>query len=331
MPRHMRFVAVGSIGLATGLALAGCAGPLEPTPAAEVAGRMSSTLVADQGLHASAEAEVAGSGNLFFPLDVGNHWGYARTFSMQIFPTGSAPEPPLVFQSTLDADLVGTEERFGREYVVQLETYREEGQDLFQNRFLYRQDPSGLYNADPEPVAGPGLALSLGSERMVSAATAAASDAAASGRAFRQALVRLVEKHNLVREMASRGRASFTGLAKSSSGPLEGEIALLQYPLRSLRSWHVREDPLVVNSVESRDALELPAGRFNAWRIRIDWPGVFGPNDRAHVWYGRSGLLELIAHFEGDVVDENGNILGRVVSDEVQVLSNLSLVDGAGS
>src|SRR5262245_44826271 len=79
---------------------------------------------------------LAQSSRLFYPLDIGNHWSYEQSLVVVIVPTGGAPGPPEEFQTSFDADLVGTEQRFGREYVVQRESY-EEG---FAIQFLYRQD-----------------------------------------------------------------------------------------------------------------------------------------------------------------------------------------------
>ncbi len=232
--------------------------------------------------------------------------------------------------SAVEADLVGTEERFGREYVVQRETYRDDRQSL-ELRFLYRQDRGGLYNADPETMAGAEVASrSRDAERLASVATMAQAlrgDPDAARRAYREVLLRVLEKHDRIRDLALRGRVlAQTRAGAARPGPLEGEIALLRYPLHPHRSWRVREDPLVVYTVEGQETLELPAGLINGWRIRIDWPGFLGPGDHVHVWYGRRGFLKLLAHVEGPAVDETGNPYGRVVSDELQVLAALSLV-----
>src|SRR5881296_2929127 len=103
------------------LSIPGCVGLLEPEPPLGRHGAPFSRPDADRG--GSTAVLRAASPVLFYPLDLGNHWTYARTFSVQIVPVGAPPEPPRVFRSTMDADLVGTKERFGREYVVQLETY----------------------------------------------------------------------------------------------------------------------------------------------------------------------------------------------------------------
>ena len=260
---------------------------------------------------------------LFYPLDLGNHWDYQHTFAFQVVPTGTPPEPPTVIQTTINADLSGTEERFGREYVVQVETHHQDSGDL-QLRFLYRQDRGGLYNADAVSMAAADLEARKGDAQLVLARVLGNVPHAETSSA---ALHRLLEKQAALRKVALGGRASLALQAGNSGpGPLEGEIALLRYPLSSSKTWHAREDPLVVYTVEGKEVLGLPAGSFNGWRIRIEWPGVFGPNDRVHVWYGRDGFLRLEAHLEGVAIDENGNPIGTVVGDESQLLSGLSLV-----
>jgi hypothetical protein len=70
----------------------------------------------------------------------------------------------------------------------------------------------------------------------------------------------------------------------------------------------------------------LPAGRFKGYRIRIEAPGVFGSNDRVFTWYDRHGTLQLLAHLEAQWVDADGNVLGKVVTDETRKLDALALV-----
>jgi len=314
-----RILAIGTGGVVVSLSIYGCVGLLEPKL------RMTGGPL----LRSSPDATAAASSSLFYPLEIGNHWAYGRTFSVQITPVGGDPQPAETIESSMDADLVGTEQRFGREYVVQVETV-DEGGGSFESRYLYRQDKSGLYNADPEPTSAARVA---GRDANGAAAWARALDRApqATRGAYRLALARLIEKQNAFRDVALHGRASMAARIGATSGPLAGEIALLRYPLSTSSTWHVREDPLVVYTVEGQEGVALPAGKFNTWRIRIDWPGVFGPNDRAHVWYGRDGLIQLIGHFEGEATDANGNPIGTVVSDQTQALSALSLASNAAT
>jgi len=265
----------------------------------------------DATLEQRATTPLAQESSLFYPLDIGNHWGYENRFSFVITPTGGTPGDPSVEESALDVDVVGTEERFGRLYTVQRES---DPQGSYQSDFLYRQDKTGLFNADPAPSIS---ARAHDVEAIVSRLAGTATPS------VQQALTRSLEKHGAIRTAVLHGVRS--GVIGVSSGPLSGEIALLRYPLAPSKTWHVREDPLFVYTVEGQESLDLPAGSFTGWRIRID-SDLFGPDVLAHVWYGRDGLLQLQAHVVGQITDENGNVIGTIVSDQVQSLSEISLV-----
>ncbi len=70
--------------------------------------------------------------------------------------------------------------------------------------------------------------------------------------------------------------------------------------------------------------MELPAGRFPAWRIRIVWE-IAGPQLSILVWYGASGFLQMIIHDEETAGDEMPPG-GTVIYDETQVLQAAHLV-----
>jgi hypothetical protein len=53
---------------------------------------------------------------------------------------------------------------------------------------------------------------------------------------------------------------------------------------------------------------------------------VFGPDDRVFFWYGSQGLLRVRYHLVGNATDATGNIVGRIVSDSDQSLTDLHLV-----
>ena len=289
------------VGSASLLMLAGCVQLMAPKSALE------------QRPLANPWAQESG---LFYPLDIGNHWGYEYTSSFQIIPSGGPAGNPDVIESLVDVDVTGTAERFGRTYLVQRES---DGQG-YEAEFLYRQDKSGLFNADPEPASMKALAQrDEVLTRLVGDATPSMKEA------YRAAMARVIAKQSAVRK-ALHGAGHGGAAIGQTSGPLAGEIALLRYPIATGKTWHVREDPLVVYTVEAQESLQLPAGTLNGWRIRIDWPGFFGPEDHAAVWYGRDGRLQLRAHVESEATDENGNVIGTVVGDDVQQLSEVSLV-----
>jgi len=313
-PCRSVFIHVAGLVLAA-LAFVGCVGSRDPMAPVEARNGI-------WGRVTTGAADPSSAG-LFYPLDIGNHWAFERTITTLTIPDEGQPGDPYVGESTIDVDLVGTGERFGREYVVQRETRHINGFELVLE-FLYRQDKGGLYNADPEPGV-PALAPDAGVERAVERLTPS-TPRAAERLAYQQALRRVWGLRERIERVALVGRASLGSAVNSRPGPLDGEIALLRYPLHPGSTWNVREDPLVVYLVEANERVTLPAGDFSAYRIRIDWPGVFGPNDLVHVWYGRDGFLKLQVHVEGEVVDDQGNVVGKVVSDELQQLTALSLV-----
>ena len=66
---------------------------------------------------------------------------------------------------------------------------------------------------------------------------------------------------------------------------------------------------------------------MSAWSIRIS-SELSGPDDHVHVWYGRAGFLKLVAHFESDATDPDGNVIGRFIADESEDLLELALDGG---
>ena len=73
--------------------------------------------------------------------------------------------------------------------------------------------------------------------------------------------------------------------------------------------------------------LDLAVGHVPAWRIRIDIDG-FGPRDRVHIWYSRSGFLKSDVHLEAEATDTNGNPIGLAILEESEELVALSLNRG---
>jgi hypothetical protein len=300
-------------GLTALVLVAGCSKSLAPVA---MLPQTESVVTAGRG-----QAEAASQ--FFYPLQVGNHWSYDNTFTFQIVPFDGPPSDPSELDGTIDVDLVGTAQQSGREYVIQRETNRS-GSDVVVLDFLYRQDFSGLFNADR--IAGDESAMDAGSPETVSGAGGGAQPVIAGSwsPSDRRAIAGALAKMETIRRIATHGAASVAS-GRGTPGPLEGEIALLRYPLHAGSEWQVREDPLVMDTALGMESLQLPAGRFSGWRIQIE-SEFFGPNDRAFVWYGSDGLIRLSAHAEGVATDENGVPYARIVSDTEQRLTALSLV-----
>jgi hypothetical protein len=313
----------------------GCSGPLEPargtfsSPALTVQDR--NGLVAP-GVSSGRSQGAAG----FYPLDLGNQWHYRQRFSIQILPDGAPPGPPIVIPSTIDRDLICVESRSNARYIVehshQIE-YSPLGTRTFDTWVRYRQDKSGLYEADVTigeiPVcegAGPVAHASrqrsdpIDSEEAALRAALFAAPGLKNREAYRAAWVETHRRLETARQALGSSRSS-QGVPTASLLP--NEITRLRYPLHPGTSWVIREDPLFAAAVEGIDAVDLPAGRFSAYRVRIDLPG--GENDRVHFWFSRSGFLKLEFHGEGVATDDSGRIIGIVIDEETEELTGLKL------
>jgi hypothetical protein len=218
--------------------------------------------------------------------------------------------------------MIGVEELFGRDYVVQEErTVEDDGNGPFVFWFRFRQDETGLYAADiaanippilgrarnaPMPAGMPSQRSTL-EERFATHphrdAVLAAWDA-------------LNEKMALVRSL--RGRVD--GLAPEE-GPLEGEITQLVYPLRRGAHWTIRPDPFFEATVEDLQRIRTPVASFWAWRVRID-NAFMRPNDEVLVWWSRVGPVATYIRLEGLVTDSDGNVLGRLIGTEKEFVTD---------
>lgn len=267
----------------------------------------------------------------FLPLEVGNEWAYQRTFDYVVIDENDNVIDQQSLTEDVLYDIIGTEERFGREYVLNQQTYvRESGDDLYWwDR--YRQDRSGLYRADialGEPPASPAIAREPSSALRVfllmPKTLPRISEAGLDPntmRAYQAAWSRLVEKRRMIETML-RGISP----AGPPGGALSQETTTLRYPLRPGQKWEVRTDPfLVASQVEAAQVLDLPAGRFPGWRVRLD-NSVLGPNDSVRFWYGHSGLLGERIHVESLATDLGGNVIGTMIADETLYLTSLDLV-----
>ncbi len=296
-----------------------CSRSLSPTSPARIPAQASGEPLAV--LTASPSAGWAG----FYPLAVGSRWVYSRHVVAWIVPTQGPPGDSVEVQTTLEHTLTGLETWQGRTYVVEDDIETGQGPGLGMS-VLYRQDRSGLYEAAR---IMPGAS---GSAEVAAASAARAAEGIDAALALRLA-PQVAGPHQaawqaaIARLQARRAvlRALFGAAARPGGGPLDGELTRLRYPLHPGASWEILHDPLVIATVEAADQLVLPAGRFHGQRIRIVWPQVFGPNDRAHVWYGRDGFLALEDHLESVAVDDNGNLVGTAVFSESQRLVSVSI------
>lgn len=308
--------------------MAGC-GTLDQGPASEATGE--SVLGSGQDL-GSPDGGVSGPKG-FFPLSIGNRWTYAGELTI-LMDDGV----PSVFERKEVRSLIGTEERFGREYVVEKQyNIDEDGDTLAPYWYRYRQDRAGLYTADiaasEPPLDGfaraPYLHSARGSrsERMARIWDRISRRIETGDReAYSKAWERLCVK---LRAIGAAGEAGpgYPSLGKGPpGGVLPEEITMLAYPLHPGQEWVIRDDPFYVGAfVECHEVLELTPGRFGGYKIGID-NGLFGPNDWAYVWYGRDGFLGSRVHVESEILDPYGNPMGTMIADEYLFLESLDLV-----
>ena len=269
----------------------------------------------------------------FFPLDMGNMWTYTGELVLVI-----DDGPPFVTETREVRSIVGTEERFGREYVIEKQfNIDEDGDTLSPSWYRYRQDRAGLYLADiaaNEPPLGrfargayPGRVRDSRLERMARIwSRISVRVSAEDRRAYNRAWENLCLKLRAI-ESVTGTDSRFAALSKGPpGGVLPEEITMLKYPLHPSQEWAIRDDPFYVGAaVETHVVLDLPPGRIGGYRIRID-NSLFGPNDRALGWYGRDGFLGSEIHVESEILDPNGNPLGTMVLDDELFLGTLDLV-----
>ena len=261
-----------------------------------------------------------GRGASFYPLAIGNQWTYSIR-SRSTIVTDAGAQPPVVTQSPWIAAITGTSASNSRTYFIQAEyDPRVVGPGLGPapaSTFLLREDRSGLYEADqliratptaPRPTAATQWRASI--DPAIAGTTQSA--------AFARAADVIAARLDLVMG-SGMGRPG-----PGPGGPDPGELSMLRYPLRPGAHWVVRNSPLFTRTVVDRVTTRLPAGVFDSWKLRGD-SELFGSTDRVHFWYGRAGLLRIRFHSEAEATDEAGNSVGRLIVDQDQILTALTL------
>lgn len=310
--------------------ISGCATPLDSPTAPSI----SSDRLAGLNRSAGSESWSGGTGfrwkGGFYPLQLGNHWLYRKQLIIAVIPNEGDVPPPFELNSAIDRELICVERRDERDYVVE-QAEEQDPYQTYRSWIRFRQDRTGLYEADvsirdlPSCVVAK-VSTSSGRRGVTLADLARRMDELipvgppARQAAFRAAAQRLRERLAIVDAALSRmtgASSQTTGLG--NSGP--GELTRLRYPLHPGARWIIRDEPgaTFVASVEGTDVLDLPPGRLRGYRIRIS-SELFGPADVVHVWYGRSGYLQLVVHIESDAMDSSGAIYGRVVADQREKL-----------
>jgi hypothetical protein len=238
--------------------------------------------------------------------------------------------PPYMADVEEVRTLTGTEELFGRDYIVEEQvSLSDDGSGPDTNRYWYRyrQDKAGLYEADYAITYPPGTdmpATASGWEGLWQRAAAGLE----SGDPGTAATARMAHFRKLEAVMALLGRgAGRQALAGPPGDLMPDELLRLQYPLHTGQEWVVRDAPYFASVAERHEVLDLPAGMMNGWRIAMI-SELFGEGDAVYFWYGRSGFLGMSVHLESETMGLDGSMV-TVVSDETLWLESFD-IDGKG-
>lgn len=258
------------------------------------------------------------SGRLLYPLAVGNRWDY-DVHARVTLVTKDGPQPPQITDTFLRDEITGTVQIGTRTYFLQQETNPlvvTPPRLLPSNILSLRQDRSGLYQREVITVQNPPAVATEAMREYVDRVVTEPSQRAA----FERAAERLTTQLATARWNSVGLRMPRTG------GPDDGELSLLRYPLFVGARWTMRESPRFARVVLGRERVIVPAGAYSAWHLR-GLSQLYGPEDRVAFWYSSAGLVRTSFHFESVATDNAGNVIGRVLADQDQVLSALTLVD----
>lgn len=265
-----------------------------------------------------------------YPLVPGNWWRDRHDITVTLVPVSGPPQTE-TDHSIVERELLCSVDHDGHTYTV--ERSQEPARDYtYRTWLLMRQDRDGLYEyrtvftLDPgcgdAPAGARQSAMSAGDRlwEHLSARITSPSEARAWRAAWQAQRAKLASVDRTLRGAGGMG---------GGAPPDPDEIQRLKYPLFTGSRWLAASDPDLVEQVQGQDVIDLPAGRFTAWRIRY-LSDLYGPHDRVIVWYGRAGFLKLVADLEGDATDESGNVIGTLHSRMLWQLEDLELQKPAG-
>lgn len=262
---------------------------------------------------AASSFERQGQGASLYPLVIGNQWDYVITTRTTIV-TDQGPQPPVVIEQPWVAAITGTRELGLRTYFIQTESDPRVAAPS--SMFLMRDDRSGLYLADAVGPDSPAARAGPSTSALLRESVGQLLADRAQHPSFERAADAIAARLDIMRAGAA--------LQTRPGGADPGETTQLRYPLHMGARWIVRDSPRFVRTAVGRERLELPAGAFTAWKLR-GTSELYGPRDRAHFWYARAGLVRLAFHAEGDATDDAGNVIGRMIVEQDQVLESLHL------
>lgn len=300
------------------LALPGCSHRYAGDDSADGSGVASELLAARPG------SVMDFGGRLIYPLALGNHWDYRIRTDSQI-TTDAGPQPPVVTERPWAADIFRTAQTGDLSYFIQSEGDPSSACAHCDEEFWMRESRLGLFELD-NVGARPGVTVDGASSDPEAADLVAYVDRTVADpgqrAAFHRAATAIAAKLALVRPIP--------GGTRPALGAAPGEITLLSYPLHVGERWIVRESPRFARIVVGREVVNVPLGTFPAWKIR-GTSELFGPDDRVLFWYSNLGLLRVRVHATSDATDDTGNVIGRVVLDSDQSLTDIHLVRGGSA
>lgn len=272
----------------------------------------------------------------FYPLSIGNSWVYDRVFTFEIeIITGPPYHRRETMEGTVTRAIVGSDEISGVEYLVEESMFASPDRpDTVRQWARYRQDRAGLYVADaplgepPSGMGGDGRAVAAGGLPRIAAK--AWREHSRKLDAIRRALSPVIAMSSPAGTRTSASAPAGVSPAGRPGGALPEEYTALSYPLHPGQTWLAREEPFVVAfEVEGRESLDLPAGRFPSYRLRVD-NELLGPNDSAFIWYGRCGRLAFTARVETTALDLETGETARITTEETERLRDVSLLRASG-
>jgi hypothetical protein len=327
-------LALAAVAIA-GLILAGC-GERAVTTAPDGDG-LRAGAATDQRLDpwSTREAPHVGVGRGFYPLAIGNLWHHRRDFVDRFYDEAGTLLESTSMRIDIEREIECLSPLGGRDYYFEHVTEHhtmDSGPETYQYWIAYRQDRGGLYEYESTFSSSPcGFGDSPAASLEVQAPSSArsmASDHSKWKARFGAGYLAHARKVAMVnRFLAAPGIGS--GTRRTTPGPGANEILRLAYPLHPGAHWTVVDigDGAVLRAVvEARDVIGTAAGPEPGWRIRYDWSGLLGPDDRVHVWYGPGGFLALRAHLVSGGTDDSGNPIGTVVTDIDERLVDKRLV-----
>ena len=268
----------------------------------------------------------------FYPLAIGNSWTYSGESSISM-----GGFEPCSISVTEKRSIVGIEELFDREYILEKQEIEESSRnDIVTYWYRYRQDRAGLYEADvavnDPPVEdyyriGPShdnLDPDCARWTELWQQLADKMKFIDSDMVERARIVHF-NKISVINELLGRNANEALLTSGPPGGILPDEIQRLKYPLHPRQEWIIRDAPLFYSVVESHEVLDLPAGMMSGFKIRI-YNEFLDDDDIVYFWYGRRGFLGMDVHLETEMFDSEGNSYGTVISDEDLFLDSYNLV-----